>query len=199
MGALRLKVESLLTNDGGVYLSKKRMLISCCVISMILMGAYFLNIYLKDDFQEIEKFVYTLNPPISEIAHIEVIDNDEAIVFFESEDSFGNVRLRKNIFGWKLGSSSRGQIPEDYKLDWAFSNITDDFSKYTDLISGKILDPNIKKVDIVSENGKTYRAEIIEYSNGESLWFLMTKGEKLLGATITTLSSSGEIIEQITK
>ncbi|MGM0878078.1 MAG: hypothetical protein ACQEWV_26025 [Bacillota bacterium] len=50
----------------------------------------------------------------------------------------------------------------------------------------------------MTKNKKDYRAEIIEYNNGERFWYLIIEGEKLLGSTVTALSYDGEIIEQKT-
>lgn len=171
------------------------------LISIIVVVSFFVNIALKDDIKEIEKAVYSLNQPLTKIAYINLLDNNKAIVFYEHTSAkieyFGNIRLKKNIFGWKLGSNSSGQTPNDHKLGWHFSNLKHDFSKYTDVLSGKILDSEIKEVFIVTKNNKEYQAEIIEYNNGERFWYLVTDGEELPGSTVTGLSIDGKIIEEI--
>ncbi|MFF2450835.1 hypothetical protein ACFVSW_27825 [Neobacillus sp. NPDC058068] len=170
-------------------------------ISLILVVSYFINIALKDDIKEIEKAVYSLNQPFTKIAYIKFLDNNQAIVFYEHASTnieyFGNIRLKKNIFGWKLGNSSSGQTPNDHKLDWHYSNLKNDFSKYTDVLSGKILDSEIKEVFIVTKNNKEYQAKIIKYYNGNRFWYLVTDGEELPGSTVTGLSIDGKIIEEI--
>lgn len=173
-----------------------------CYISFILIFAYFVNIALKDDVKEIERTVRSLNQPLTKIVHIKVLDNTQAIVFYEHVSAnieyFGNVRLKKNLFGWKLGNSSSSQTPDNYKLGWQFSNLKYDFSEYTDLISGKILDSEIKDVIVVTKNKNEYHAEVIKYNNGQSFWYLITDGEELPGCTVSGISSEGKIIEQIT-
>ncbi|MCM3711137.1 hypothetical protein [Sporosarcina luteola] len=171
-------------------------------IFFILVASYFITIALKDDVKEIEKAFSSMNQPLTTIAHIKVLDNNKAIVFYKTQfaniEYFGNARLKKNIFGWKLVSSSSGQSPNDSKLGWHFSNLEFDFPKYTDLLSGEILDSEITDVVIVTKNNKEYHAEIIEYNSGERFWYLVTDGEDLLGSTVSGLTSDGKVVEQIT-
>lgn len=172
------------------------------IILFILIAFYFLAIALKDDEKEIERAFSSSNQPLSSIAHIKILDKNKAIVFYKQQiagvEYFGNSRLKKNIFGWKLASSSSGQTPNDSKLGWHFSNLEYDFSRYTDLLSGEILESDIKDVVIVTKTNKEYHAAIIETNNGERFWYLVTDGEELLGSTVSGLTSNGEVLEQIT-
>lgn len=94
--------------------------------------------------------------------------------FYESGNKenlhFGSALFKKNLLGWKLVSSSTGELSHGYKLDWGFSNLKFSFSDYTDLIGGKVLDPQIEEVNV------------------------KTNGEDLIGSTITGFSSNGKII-----
>lgn len=99
--------------------------------------------------------------------------------------------------GWESLGSFSSQIPKDRKLDWGYSNLKqNEFAGYTDFIRGKILSPDIEKVKVVTKEGNDYEAKIIEY-NGERLWYLMSKGEELLGAAILGISKDGKIIEEL--
>lgn len=64
-------------------------------------------------------------------------------------------------------------------------------------IRGKILAPGIESVRILTKEGNEYEAKIIDYNSIERLWFLVTKGEDLLGATIQGKSKEGKIIEEL--
>ncbi|MFJ7408252.1 MULTISPECIES: hypothetical protein [unclassified Lysinibacillus] len=173
-------------------------------ITAILIGIYFINLALKDNVQEIKKTLYSLNQPMMNIAHIEFLDNNQAIAFYEWGNqenlNFGSALFKKKLLGWKLVSSSSAELlSHGYKLDWGYLNLKFHFSNYTDLIRGKILDPQIEEVNITTNNGNKYKAKLIEYNNVEKFWFLVTNGEDLIGSTITGLSSDGKIIEQITQ
>jgi hypothetical protein len=172
-------------------------------ITAILFGIYFIKLALKDDVQEIEKVMYSLNQPMTNIAHIEFLGNDQAIAFYEWGNHqnlyFGSALFKKNLFGWKFVSGSTGGLSHGYKIDWGFSNLESHFSDYTDLIKGKILDPQIEEISIKTDGGNEFKANIIEYNNDQKLWFLVTDEDDLLGSTITGLSSDGKIIEQIVK
>ena len=184
-------------------MSKKLKLGLLFSVIILLLIAYVVNSALKDDNQEIEKALHSLKEPISKVLYTKLLDRNQAIVFYESSsaniESFGNARLKKNILGWRLVGAASGQNPEGYKLSWSFSNLTFDFSGYTDLISGKIFDADIKEVRIVTKNEVEYHAEIIEYHTGDRYWFLISDREELLGTTITALSQDREIIEQMIK
>lgn len=172
-------------------------------ITAILLVIYFINLALKDDVQEIKKTMYSLNQPMTNIAHIEFLANNQAIAFYEWGNQenlhFGNALFKKNLLEWKLVSSSTGELSHGNKLDWGFSNLEPYFSDYTDLITGKILDLQIEEVNVKTKGGNEFKAKLIEYNNDEKFWFLITNGEDLIGSTITGLSSDGEVIEQITK
>ncbi|WP_391122560.1 hypothetical protein [Psychrobacillus sp. L3] len=179
-------------------MSKKLKIIS---ITVILLGIIFINSALKDDVQEIKKVMYSLNQPMTNIAHIEFLDNNQAIAFYEGGNQqdlyFGSALFKKNLFGWKLVNSFASGLTHEHKLDWGFSNLESSFYGYTDLIRGKILEPQIEEVNIKTDGGNEFKANIIEYGDDQKFWFLVTDGEDLIGSTIIGLSSDGKIIEQI--
>ncbi|GAE33669.1 hypothetical protein [Halalkalibacter akibai] len=180
-------------------MSKKLKMI--LAVTVILVGAYFIHLALKDDVQEINKAVFSLNQQNTNIAHIEFLDNKQAIAFYEwgAHDNlhFGSAIFKKNLLGWKFVHGSTGTLDHGYKLDWGFSNLEFELSGYTDLIRGKILDPRIVEVTVQTTNGNEFKANVIDYNKDEKFWFLVSGGEDLLGSTITGMSSDGEMIEQI--
>ena len=100
-------------------MSKKIKIILCTVA--ILLGIYFLNIALKDDIQQITKTMDSLHYSPIDIAHIEFLDNNQAIAFYERDNQenlgFGSALFKKNLLGWKLVSSISGDLSHGYKLD----------------------------------------------------------------------------------
>ncbi|MFS0574282.1 hypothetical protein AB1K83_01475 [Sporosarcina sp. 179-K 3D1 HS] len=172
-------------------------------VAAILLGVYITNLVLRDDIPVIKKAMNSLHQPMKNIAHIEFLDDNQAIVFYEWGHTenlhFGSVFFRKNLLGWKPVGNSSSELSHGYKLDWGFSNLEFHFSNYTDLIRGKILDPQIEEVNVKTKGGNKYKAKLIEYDHSEKFWFLVSNGEDLIGSTITGLSSEGEIIEQIPK
>lgn len=172
------------------------------IIGIALFGGYFFNILLKDDSKEIESIVHTINEPLLSMAHVEFLDKNHAVAFYESvptgELYFGTAIFKKGILGWEALGSYSSQITKDRKLDWGYSNLEqNEFAGYTDFIRGKILSPEIEKVKVVTKEGNDYEAKIIEYNNSERLWFLISKGEELLGASILGISKEGKVIEKL--
>lgn len=180
---------------------KKRKIIIFIIISVLLVMAYFSGIALKDDIQEVEKvFLSTVNEPLTRIAHIEVLDETTALVFYEwgpvESEYFGTGVLKKNIFGWKLLRSSSSQTPDEYKMGWNLLNLSVQNLGYTDLLFGKVFDSEITDVKIVTKNGE-YEADINEYNNGKRFWYFITNGIKLESSTVKGISHDGKIIQQI--
>ncbi|GIP29119.1 hypothetical protein J23TS9_42490 [Paenibacillus sp. J23TS9] len=184
-------------------MSKNLKRIAFCSIAILLIVLYFWGIGLKDNAKEIEKAVLSLNQPMTKIVHIEALENKKAIAFYEwgtaPEDYFGIAILMKDLFGWHFKSGSTSASPKEYKIGWSFSDLKRDFSNYTDILYGKILDAEIVDVLIKTNDGKQYSAKIIDDKNGERFWFLITEGVKLTGSTITACSQNGKTIEQITR
>lgn len=111
----------------------------------------------------------SLNKPMTNIAHIETLDNNtKAIAFYEwgiaGDEYFGIAVLKKNIWG-------------------------------TDILYGEILDSKMERVLVKTNSGKQFEANIVEYNNGERLWFVITEGEPLIDVTITGYSRNGIIME----
>lgn len=169
-------------------------------IGLIVIGIYLLNVAPKDDIEEIQKAVMALEQPELKVAHIELLEKNKAITFYEwghgEDSSFGNVILEKNFFGWEIVRGGSLYLLEDSKLNWGHLELRDYLSSYTDLLRGKITDPEIEKVQVITKDGKEYQAKVIKYHNDDRFWFLIANGE-LLGATVTGLSFEGDVIEEI--
>ena len=112
------------------------------------------------------------------------------------ESSFGNVLLEKNLFGWEIVQGGSLYLLEDSKLNWGHLDLSHNLSGYTELLSGKLTDPEIKSVQVNMVNGEKHQATVINY-NDKRFWFLITGGEEPFGTTVTGLSSDGRIIEEI--
>lgn len=169
-------------------------------VAVVLIGIYFVFNALKDDAQEIEEVLDSVVLH-GNIIHIEHLNKKNAIAFYVSEPDnslFGHALVKKNIFGWKfVGSSSTDYTgyPPDIKLGWSFSNLEHEKGvDYTDLIYGKVIDDDIKKVKVITEDGKEYLAETVTYGGNESFWYLLSDNKDLSTATITGITETGEVI-----
>ncbi|WP_042161498.1 hypothetical protein [Paenibacillus gorillae] len=170
-------------------------------IAILLIASYFLNIGLKDNDKEIEKAVLSLHQPMAKIVHIEALENKKAIVFYEwgtaPDDYFGIAIVKKNLFGWHFMNGSTSLSPKKHKIGWTFFDLKRDFSNYTDLLYGKILDAEIADVLVNANGGKQISAKIISDINNDRYWFLITDGVTLMSSTVTARSQTGKIIDQI--
>jgi hypothetical protein len=169
-------------------------------IGLIVIGIYLLNVASKDDTEEIQKAVIALEHPELEVAHIELLEKNKAVAFYDwghgEDSSFGNIILEKNFLGWEIVRGGSLYLLEDSKLNWGHLELRDYLSSYTDLLRGKITDPEIEKVQVITKDGKEYQVKVIKYNNEDKFWFLIADGE-LLDATVTGLSFDGNVIEVI--
>lgn len=170
------------------------------IIVLIVIGIYLINVKPEDDIEEIEKTVMGLEKPELKVAHIEILEKNKAIAFYEwglgEDSSFGNVILEKNFLGWEIVRGGSLYLLADSKLNWGHLELRDYLSSYTALLRGKITDPEIEKVQVITRDGKEYQAKVIEYNNDDRFWFLIADGE-LQGATVLGLSFEGDVIEEI--
>ncbi|MFD2512060.1 hypothetical protein ACFSUR_28480 [Halalkalibacter alkalisediminis] len=155
-------------------MSKKIILVFTIVL--LIIGAYFLSLILKkDDVEEITKAVMALEQPELKVAHIELLEKNKAIAFYEwghgEDSSFGNVILEKNFLGWEIVRGGSLYLLEDSKLNWGHLELKDYLSSYTDLLRGKITDPEIEKVQVITKDGKEYQARVIKYNNDDRFGF----------------------------
>ncbi|MDE5416151.1 hypothetical protein [Alkalihalobacterium chitinilyticum] len=176
------------------------------IIWVVAMFVLILGIFLisgtlkKDDDEEIKKAVYSLGYPLTVLAHIEILDSKNAIAFYEwgheEEASFGNVILKKKLWGWEIVGGGSLLLLEESKLNGGHTSLRHYLSEYTDLLRGKIVDPNIAEVRVITRYGSEYEATIVEYNNNDKFWFLIS-GEDFLGSKVTGFSTAGDIIEEI--
>jgi len=169
-------------------------------IGLLVIGIYLLNVASKDDIEEIQKAVTAFEQPELKVAHIELLEKNSAIAFYEwghgEDSSFGNVILEKNFLEWEIVRGGSLYLLEDSMLNWGYLELRDYSSNYTDLLRGKITDSEIEKVQVITNEGKEYQAKVIKYNNDDRFWFLIADGE-FLGATVTGLSFEGNVIEEI--
>lgn len=180
----------------------KKLTIIILVLLVSFVSIYLLITVPKDDIDEVSKVVMSLGKPELKVAHIELLEKNSAIAFYEwgrgDDSSFGSALLKKRLFGWEIINGGSLYLLEESKVNWGYLDLRDNLSNYTDLLRGKITDTEIESVNVISKNGIEYQATVRKYNNAEDrFWFLISTGEELLGATIMGVSSKGELIEEI--
>ncbi|WP_413378107.1 hypothetical protein [Alkalihalobacillus sp. 1P02AB] len=170
-------------------------------IGFIVMALYFYSGVPKDEMEEIQMVVMGLEHPMLEVAHIEWLEENKALAFYEwghgEELSFGNVLLEKKFLGWEMVLGGSLYVLDDTNLNWGHLDLSDHLSNYTDLLRGQITDPKIEELQVITKFGKEHQPTVINYNNNKRFWFLITDGEELLDATVLGFSSDRKIIEEI--
>ncbi|MBP2000857.1 hypothetical protein J2Z69_001888 [Paenibacillus shirakamiensis] len=182
-------------------MSKKWRITGFCSLAVALIIIYLLIQGFKDNTKEIEKVVFSLNQPMTKLVHIETLNSNQAIAFYQwgiaPEDSFGIASLKKDVLGWHLISGSTMVSPKDYKIGLSYSDLRNEFPNYKGVLYGEILDTQIVDILVDTTSGKKYTAKIIVNNQGEKFWFLIAKGVEITGATVTARSQDGKILQQI--
>jgi len=185
-----------------ILLFKKSRISLWIAIIVVLVGIFFVvtNV-LKDDEIEIEKALDSIDIQNGHVVHIEFLNKKNAIAFYVSgpdNSNFGHALVKKKLFGWKfMGGSSTDYVgyPSDMKLGWSFHNLEHEKGvDYTDLLYGKVIDDDIKEVNVMTKEGKESLAEVINVSGDESFWYALSENKDLNTATTQGLSDTGEII-----
>ncbi|MCR6109076.1 hypothetical protein HXA35_01810 [Bacillus sp. A301a_S52] len=163
------------------------------VALLILIGWFF---FLKDDYKEIENEIYSLSQWMTQIVHIEMIDDDYALAIYVwgSDEYVGVIEFEKDLFGWKMTSG----ISEVIYGNLQFVEL-ENFS----LIHNSVRS-NIKEVRVQLRNGDTHSALIREgndaaeiYMVNPNRWYYYSDIEDLAGATVTTYDKDGQVVEEI--
>lgn len=184
-----------------MIMAKNLKLLGSIFVTVVVV--FIVNALLVDDEEEIQEQLQTLEQPAANLAHIEFLEDDQAIAFYEwgsgDHQQFGSAQFKKGLFGWTFAGGSTGIYPKGAKFSWGFSNLEPSFSDHTDLIRGKILDTDIEAIKVTTDEGKEYDAQVVDYSGKQRFWFLVTEGEDLIGSTIEAVSPDGQVIEQLIK
>ena len=177
----------------------KKKFIILFTISFMAIGIYFLNLSPKEDVIEIQNVVMALGHPNLTVAHIELLEKNKAVAFYEWSDeentSFGNVIIEKDFLRWEINRGGSLYLLDNSKLNWGHLELRGNAATNADILRGKITDSEIESVQVITKDGKEYQSRVIEYNNGEKFWFLIAN-EELLDATVTGLSLDGDVIAE---
>ncbi|QGH35479.1 hypothetical protein GI584_16105 [Gracilibacillus salitolerans] len=173
------------------------------ISGLVLVATLFIfpiRVAVMDDEAEITQLTEGILP-ITELVHLESIDNDRLIAFYQSGGgssvSFGNVFVEKTWFGWKNRGGGAGVITNTHQIGWSetyVGNSNSNFSK--PLIDGLILNEDIEEV-IVETNKGEVEATIAEYPPNERFYFLLLDSADVNVENIYGVGEEGEIIEAV--
>ncbi|UTR16896.1 hypothetical protein MM221_10490 [Salipaludibacillus sp. LMS25] len=164
-------------------------------VALLLFVSWFF--FLKDDYKQIENEVYSLNQVMTQIAHIEMIEDDYALAIYVwgKNQHAGIIEFERTLFGWKMTSG----VSELLYGGLQFVEL-ENFSviHYSDR-------PNIEEVRVQLRNGHTHPALLKEgngtgegfYAINPDRWYYYSDTEDLAGATVTTYNKDGQVVEEM--
>jgi hypothetical protein len=156
---------------------------------MLLLGAIFIYLVTKDDYQMIKDEVHRFYRTTPDIAHIE-IDGQYALVFYERGDwqfHAGVMELKKTWFGWEFLSATT----EDAERNPQYIELTH-FS-----IIQQAFFPGVDSVIVELQNGETYSAPIVQGEYTYKRWFYYSDTADLAGAIVTTYDKNGDKLNEV--
>ncbi|TMW71440.1 hypothetical protein [Alteribacter natronophilus] len=154
--------------------------------------------------EAVESHMESLDHPFIKISHLEMLSDHEAVVFYqyglERERYFGEKRFERGLFGWEhKGGSVQPLVGESHmkQMDVQYVGLHRSFEEgFTDLIYGYVYDPDIVRIDVTSNLGRTYRAMIPGHGN-DRMWLIYTgDGEHLYNSIITAYDRNGEVVKR---
>ncbi|MCR6105015.1 hypothetical protein HXA34_01785 [Salipaludibacillus agaradhaerens] len=168
---------------------KKTLTIGSSVV--LLIGAIFIYLVIKDDYQMIEDEVASYYARTPDIAHIE-IDGQYALALYERGDGqlqfhAGVMELKKTWFGWEFISATT----EDAERNPQYIELTH-FS-----IIQQAFFPGVDSVTVELKNGETYSAPIVKGENTYRRWFYYSDTEDLAGAIVTRYDKNGDKLSEV--
>ncbi|UTR16898.1 hypothetical protein MM221_10500 [Salipaludibacillus sp. LMS25] len=167
------------------------------IVSVIIGFIVTIKLMLADDLTQIEEQVNSLNQG-PYILHTEFIENDHAIVFYQwgtilHHRKLAFMELEKTQFTWEFKSAHATHISREDRLEAQLTELGD-----KSVLRGRVDNADIEDITILSTSGHTYSGTLIEDDNGRKYWFFIGEDDDFTEATITGLSKSGEVIEEIT-
>ncbi|MCR6098135.1 hypothetical protein HXA31_18025 [Salipaludibacillus agaradhaerens] len=158
--------------------------------SVIVLGMWLAWDLIKDDERLIEQEVHSLHQLYTELIHIELINNEYSLAFYEwgNLEHIGVVELEKTLFGWRFSSSMSERVGQD-----AFYVELNHFS-----VISQAVPSTVDEVYIELPNGNIHNAKLIE---GEELinkyWIYYSDTEILSQAIVTTYDKNGDKLSEV--
>jgi hypothetical protein len=139
----------------------------------------------KEDREMIEDKVMSLQHGDTRIIHIDILEDDYALAFYESDyiPHMGVMELKKGLFDWEFQQS----ISERIRDNPQFTQLTNYSAIY-----GRA-EHDTKDIEVELQSGETFPLEIIEGEVTRGYWIFYTNDKDLSGAKVTRVNRDGEI------
>ncbi|BAB07740.1 BH4021 [Halalkalibacterium halodurans C-125] len=172
------------------------------LVAVLCIGGYVMTNITQDEAQVIEREVKRVHGQLTTvmILHVEKIDRDRILVFYESGlggQRFAVAELKKTLLSWKYEngfSLNTGDKKRRYSVSNEFAVMTGPAFHYDDF----------HEIKIETANGDVHTATIIESERGTKIyWFYVveeeSKFEEMNDVVVYTVTEDGEVIEEIEK
>ncbi|WP_143709671.1 hypothetical protein [Salipaludibacillus agaradhaerens] len=160
----------------------------------LMVVTYFIMMSAINAEQQIKDKVIDLDPLHIDVLHVELVEKDYAIAFYErvSFEAVGVVELEKTLFGWKVISVEKIRSGV---LEGRTAVHHSQLTKRTILKGDMYTD--FDDVIVKTADGRTYETTITEKQEGLNIWFLIVEDEGFSGATVKVYGGDGETIEEV--
>jgi hypothetical protein len=141
----------------------------------------------KEDREMIEDKVMSLQQSDTRIIHIEILEDDYALAFYESEiyPHMGVMELKKSLFDWEFQQSISERIEDNPQ----FTQLTNYSAIY-----GRTKH-DTKEIEVELQNGETFPLETVQGEARDIYWIFYSNEKDLSGAKVTLVNREGEIEE----
>ncbi|TPE68357.1 hypothetical protein [Halalkalibacterium halodurans] len=171
------------------------------LIVLLSVGGYVMTNITTDEAQKIEEEVNSVHTDSVTLIHIEKIDQNHVLVFYEWGGAWERggklavAELKKNLLGWTFESSlSIGGREERRSLV---------FNEYAVIVGLALYSIDFHEIKIETADGEIHTARIIENEDSRGrYWFYIAseeESEEIFNAAVYMVTEDGEVIEEIEK
>ncbi|TES50182.1 hypothetical protein E2L07_16650 [Halalkalibacterium halodurans] len=171
------------------------------LVAVLFVGGYVMTNIIKDEAQKIEEEVNRVYSDSVTLIHIEKMDQNKALVFYEwggmweRGGKLAVAQLKKNLLGWTFESSLSISAREERR--------SLAFNEYAVIVGLALHSIDFHEIKIETADGEIHTATIIENEDSRGrYWFYIAseeESEEIFNASVYMMTKDGEVIEEIEK
>lgn len=132
----------------------------------------------------------------TEIQHIEVLDNDTSVAFFDVSDGVEReMYLEKSLFSWNnKRDKTFSKLGINEPMFISFSNSPFSNEEEVNMVLLRVFDKEINSVQIVKDEDVIHNFELISKGSDEKFGLFRTESEEIHEAEFIAYNSEGDVV-----
>lgn len=164
------------------------------IIILITGGYLFITSYTEDEKALKEAAEASVQFPMLNVVHTEILDHDEAVVFYEwgggSKYSFGSTTFERNMFGWSNHGGTSSEVTDLFRAGNSYLNLEMNGMNHLSLSHGYIIDDQVERVAL-SMDDRTFEGTVVKLDNDRRFWYYVSDEVNLSEADLQFFNYEG--------